>query len=301
MTPASLSPCRLLARTTLRLACVALASAPVAACAEPTAIPAATPTPTPAAKSKPAATTGAKTGAKPTAKTAGAPSFFEPFDRLEAKRWYVSDGWTNGNHQACTWMRGNLSASGGILRLILRRAPNKHRSHGCAEIRTHAAHGYGTYEARIRSAAGSGLNTAMFTYSGPPMTRVHDEIDFEFLGKSPNRVQLNYFVAARGGNEKMVGIGTDLSAGFNTYAFEWLPGSMRWFINGNLVHSKAGTGLPSVPGQFFFSLWAGAPSLDGWLGKFDPAAGPVSAEIDWAAYTRPDERCRFPESVTCPQ
>ncbi len=289
MTAASPRHRHAIGQNILRLAGVALALGPVSACAEPSA----TPAPKPTAKAKPAAQSQVR--------KASGPSFFEPFDRLDRKRWYISDGWTNGNHQSCAWLRENVSTSGGTLRLILRRAPNKHREHGCAEIRTYAAHGYGTYEARMRSAAGSGLNTAMFTYSGPPMTKVHDEIDFEFLGKDPQRVQLNYFVAAKGGNEKMVGIGSDLSAGFNTFAFEWLPGSMRWFINGKLVHSKAGTGLPSVPGQYFFSLWSGAPSVNGWLGKFDPAAGPVSAEIDWAAYTRPDERCRFPESVTCTQ
>lgn len=276
-----------------RFAGFALALAPVAACAEPTPANKTMAEPTSAASSAPAA--------RPAAKPPGGPSFFEPFDRIDRKRWYVSDGWKNGGHQACTWSRESLSAAGGILRLTLRQAPNKLSSHRCAEIRTHAGHSYGTYEARMRSAAGSGLNTAMFTYSGPPMTKVHDEIDFEFLGKDPGRVQVNYFVAARGGNEKLVGIGTDLSSGFNTYAFEWLPGSMRWFINGKLVHSKTGDGLPSVPGQFFFSLWAGSPSVADWLGKFDPAAGPVAAEIDWAAYTRPDERCRFPESITCAQ
>ena len=279
----------------VRLAAAALVLAPVAACAEP-GTPSA---PVEKASAKPAEKVPAKGKSRPGAKGGGAPSFFDSFDRLDARRWYVSDGWTNGSHQSCTWLRDNLSASGGTLRLIVRKAPNKHRSHGCAEIRTHARHGYGTYEARMRSAAGSGLNTAMFTYSGPPLTKVHDEVDFEFLGKNPQRVQLNYFVGAKGGNEKMVGIGSDLSSGFNTYAFEWLPGSMRWFINGKLVHSTTGGNLPSVPGQFFFSLWSGAPSVDGWLGRFDLAAGPTSAEIDWAAYTRPDERCRFPESITC--
>ena len=269
----------------MRLACAALALAPVAACAAPTP----TPTAPPAATAKPSLTSQGKT----------APSFYDPFDRLDEGRWYISDGWVNGDHQACTWSRDNVSAAGGTLLLILRRAPDKLRSHRCAEIRTHAAHGYGTYEVRLRSASGSGLNTAMFTYSGPPMTKVHDEIDFEFLGKNPLQVQLNYFVAARGGHEKMAEIGADLSAGFNTYAFEWLPGTMRWFINGKLVRSEAGAQLPSVAGQFFFSLWSGAPSIDGWLGAFDPAAGPVAAEIDWVGYTRPDEKCRFAGSVTC--
>jgi endo-1,3-1,4-beta-glycanase ExoK len=251
--------------------CLALTLSPVAACGAPPAKP----------------------------KPAGMASFFEPFDRLDPKRWYISDGWVNGAHQACTWSRDNVSAAGGTLRLILRRAPDKLRSHRCAELRTHEATGYGTYEVRLRSAAGSGLNTAMFTYSGPPMTPVHDEIDFEFLGKDTGKVQLNFFTSARGGHERMIPVGADAAGGFNTYAFEWAPGRVRWFVNGTLVRTEEGAAMPRVPGQFFLSLWAGAPPVDGWLGRFDPAAGPAVAEVDWVAFTRAGERCLFPQSITC--
>ena len=43
-------------------------------------------------------------------------SFVENFDKLDKKRWYVSDGWSNGDHQNCTWSRSRR-VSGGKLRL----------------------------------------------------------------------------------------------------------------------------------------------------------------------------------------
>ena len=73
------------------------------------------------------------------------------------------------------------------------------RAYGCAELRTRATLGYGLYEVRMRAAPGSGVNTAMFTYIGPPGYNVHDEIDFEFLGKTPDDVQHTYFLPGKGG------------------------------------------------------------------------------------------------------
>ncbi len=226
-------------------------------------------------------------------------SFFDPLDRIDARRWYVSDGWVNGAMQGCIWAAENVKTSAGIMQLSLTKAPNRLRPYKCAEIRTHARLGYGLYEARIRTAAGSGLNTAMFTYSGPPLTKVHDEIDFEFLGKVPQRVQTNYFTAARGGHEAHIPLGTSGAAAFNRYAFEWLPGSMKWYVNGRLVRTVSGTGQPSVPGQFFLTLWSGTTAVDGWLGKFDASHLPVSAQVDWVAFTAAGEQCRFRESISC--
>lgn len=226
-------------------------------------------------------------------------SFFDPFDALDTKRWYVSNGWANGAHQGCTWSRDALKVASGALTLRLYKAADKLRSHRCAELRTHARLGYGWYEARIKTAAGSGLNTAMFTYSGQPLTKVHDEIDFEFLGKDPTGVQMNYYTNAKGGHESRGAVGGAASAGFNHYAFDWSPGRIRWFINGRLVRTADGAALPTTSGQFFLSLWNAGPSVYNWLGRFDPGAPPVNAQIDWIAYTRAGERCRFAASQSC--
>lgn len=225
-------------------------------------------------------------------------SFFEPFDKLDERRWYVSDGWVIADWHGCTWSRQAARVSGGMLRLQLFKASNKYREYKCGEVKTKARLGYGWYEARIRTAAGSGLNTAMFTYSGPPLTKVHDEVDFEFLGKSPTKVQLNYYIAAKGGRETLPDLGFDASKGFHIYAFEWTPDRIRWFVDGRLVRTATGA-LPQVSGQFFVSLWNGGKGVDDWLGRADPARIPASADIDWIAYTRSGERCRFPESTSC--
>lgn len=231
--------------------------------------------------------------------TAGPVSFFDNFDRIDTKRWYISNGWVNGNWHGCTWARSNLVLKNGILQMQITKVPNKLRSHKCAAIRTLGRLGYGVYEVRMRTAAAAGLNTAMFTYSGQPLTPVHDEIDFEFLGKSPRNVQLNYYVSGKGGRESSVPVGSDASAIFHTYAFEWTPTSLRWYIDGRLVRTASGGAQPNTPGQFFLSLWMGSPQLDGWLGSFIDTRPVITAEVDWIAYTRAGDRCRFAQSVSC--
>src|SRR3546814_5031761 len=79
----------------------------------------------------------------------------------------------------------------------------------------------------------------------------HDEIDFEFLGKSPRQVQVNYYTARKGGHETMIDLGFDASEDFHTYAFEWRPDSIRWFVDGRQVHEETGQRgpLPSTPGK----------------------------------------------------
>lgn len=226
-------------------------------------------------------------------------AFFDDFKNIDGRRWYISDGWANGSYQNCTWTRNNLRVRNGILQLMFTPERNPLRAYRCAEIRTRASLGYGVYEARMRTAAGSGLNSAMFTYSGRPLTPVHDEIDFEILGRNPRMVQLNYFVSGRGDHGQNVAIGSDSSRGFNTYAFDWRPESVRWFINGRLVGSASAKAMPKTPGQFFFSLWAGSSEKADWLGNFDRSAVPTMAEIDWAAYTPLGQRCLFPQSTTC--
>lgn len=236
----------------------------------------------------------AATMAPASAVTTGA-SFFEPFNRLDSSRWYISDGWVNGGIQGCTWSKSNLSVQNGMLQLRVTHSPNALRQYACAEIRTRASLGYGTYEARIRPAAGSGLNSAMFTYSGPPLTPVHDELDFEFLGKDTQNVQLNYFVSGTGGHESLAVVPPGQ---FVTVAFEWVPGRVRWFVNGQLVREERQAPLPVTPGQFFLSLWSGSSKADSWLGHFSGQT-PVVAYVDWIAFTRLGEHCRFAGSITC--
>ena len=168
-----------------------------------------------------------------------AQSFVEDFDRLDGKRWYVSDGWSNGDHQNCIWSRQQVKVSNGTLKLGFVRQDRKDRKFVCSEIQTNQRFGFGVYEARLKAVAGPGLNTGFFNYIGPVHKQPHDEIDFEVLGKDPSKVQLNQYVDGKGvGDAKLVDVPGGAEQAFNDYAFVWEERRIAWYINGDLVHRR---------------------------------------------------------------
>lgn len=233
------------------------------------------------------------------AQTSGTgPSFVDNFDRLDQKFWYVSDGWNNGSHQNCTWSKDQVSVQEGVLELSFEERKTGERDFACGEIQTRQRFGYGTFEARIKTADGSGLNSAFFTYIGPTDKKPHDEIDFEVLGKDSSRVQVNQYVSAKGGNEKLVDVEGGANAAFNDYAFVWEKERLRFYLNGSLVQEVTDPAkIPVNAQKIFFSLW-GTDTLSDWMGKF-AYQGPAGMQIDRVAYTAPGEKCLFPESLTC--
>ncbi len=229
---------------------------------------------------------------------AGGPSFVEEFDTLDTGFWYVSDGWNNGAHQNCTWSKDRVAVRDGKLLLSFDAAPAGERDYACGEVQTRKRYGYGTYEVRMKTATGSGLNSAFFTYIGPADKKQHDEIDFEVLGKDTSRVQLNQYVAGKGGNEKLVPLLGPADAGFNDYAFVWQKDRLRYYVNGALVHEVTDSAaLPENAQKVFLSLW-GSDTLTGWMGRF-AFAGPTKLEVERVAFTAEGDACPFAGSVAC--
>ncbi|WP_037067391.1 endo-1,3-1,4-beta-glycanase ExoK [Allorhizobium undicola] len=225
-------------------------------------------------------------------------SFVDNFDGLDLKRWYISDGWSNGDHQNCIWSKRNLKASNGELEMVFDQRLIKDREYACAELQTRKTFGYGTYEARVQSAQGSGLNSAFFTFIGPRDKKPHDEIDFEVLGKNLNEVQVNQYVSAKGGNEKMADVPGGAQTKFNDYAFVWQKDRLRFYVNGALVNDVTDPAkLPQNPQKIFFSLW-GTEKLNDWMGRFH-YDGPQTMRVDRVAFTAEGDKCQFPESVAC--
>lgn len=225
-------------------------------------------------------------------------SFVEEFDQLDTKVWYVSDGWNNGAHQNCTWSKDQVAVSGGKLELTFDAKKLGERDHVCGEVQTKKRYGYGTYEVRMKSATGSGLNSAFFSYIGPADKKPHDEIDFEVLGKDTSRVQVNQYIAGKGGNEKLVDVAGGADSGFNDYAFVWQKDRLRYYLNGALVHEVTDPAkLPDNAQKIFVSLW-GTDTLSDWMGKF-ALAGPAKLEVERLAFTADGDACQFPESVAC--
>jgi endo-1,3-1,4-beta-glycanase ExoK len=227
-------------------------------------------------------------------------SFVENFDGLDKQRWYISDGWSNGDHQNCIWSKGQVSVSDGTLKLGFASQKAKDRDYVCGEVQTNARFGYGTFEVRMKSVAGSGLNTGFFTYIGPVHKQPHDEIDFEVLGKDPSKVQLNQYVNGKSvGDAKLVEVPGGADKGFHDYAFVWQKDRIAWYVDGELAGEASDPAkLPSHASKIYLSVW-GSDTLTSWMGAFADPGAPIAAEVDRVAYTAPGDSCQFPESIVC--
>lgn len=227
------------------------------------------------------------------------PSFVDDFKSFDRARWYVSDGWNNGSHQNCTWSKGMVQLSDGVLSLGFEKQKLKDRDFVCGEIQTKQRFGYGTYEARIKTDTGSGLNAAFFSYIGPTDKQPWDEIDFEILTKDTSRVQVNAYIDGKGKNEKLVDVAGGTENAFNDYAFVWQKDSLRWYVNGQLVNTITDPAkLPTHAQKIFFSLW-GSDTMKGWMGAFADPGRKLSLQVERVAFTALGEPCQFPESLAC--
>ena len=228
-------------------------------------------------------------------------SFFDDFRTLDTNRWFVSDGWTNGEHQSCEWSREEIGVWGGVLRVGFSPKPAAgERSFRCGEVQTHATFSYGIFEARLKTPQkASGLNAAFFSYGGPPIGPVHDEIDFEVLLKDPARVQTGGYVNGTSIELSTPELPQPSDLAFTDYAFVWEPGRVTYYINRKPVYTLAEPApTPSHPQKIFFSLWS-TDTLTEWMGPFEDPGQALTMEVDWVAYTALGERCLFPNSMTC--
>ncbi|MDX8526577.1 family 16 glycosylhydrolase [Mesorhizobium sp. MSK_1335] len=228
-----------------------------------------------------------------------APSFVDNFSNFDRSRWFVSDGWTNGAHQNCTWSKDLVRLSDGVLSLGFEKRKLKDREFACAEIQTKQRYGYGVYEARMKTGTGSGLNAAFFSYIGPQDKQPWDEIDFEVLTKDPSKVQVNSYIQGKPKNGKLVDVEGGADKGFNDYGFVWEKDRLRWYLNGKLVHEVTNPDeLPTHSQKIFFSLW-GSDKLANWMGAFVDPGSKVTMEVKRVAFTALGQPCQFPESLAC--
>ena len=227
--------------------------------------------------------------------------FRDHFNALDKKRWYVSDGWSNGDHQDCVWSAGAVQVRDGMLTLFRIPAPEtgddpKAR---CGEVQTNAFFRYGTFEARIRTARVSGMNASVFTYSGPAHKYPHSEIDIEILTRDTSKVEFNTYVEGKPMNGQKVSVEPRSEQAFHRFAIRWEPTGIRWYIDGRQVHrTPDGAALPDFPQKLYMSFWSTTTLVD-WMGPLNPDAKMQRYDIDWVAYTPPGKKCLFPESVTC--
>ena len=125
---------------------------------------------------------------------------------------------------------------------------------------------YGYMETRAKVPAGQGFWPAFWTLatdeSYPP------EIDvFEILGNTPTVDNMHYHWpdgSSEGADEGSEWAGPDFSAGWHTFAVDWEPGSLTWYVDG-VARFHTGSHVTSKPQYLIANLAVGG----GWPGNPD--------------------------------
>ncbi|MDB5096289.1 MAG: beta-glucanase [Cyanobacteria bacterium RYN_339] len=194
----------------------------------------------------------------------------------------ASGTWANGNEFGCAWLADHVQQRGidTVLRLDDRGAAGK--PYGGAELQTTKTYASGRLEASIQAVACPGVITSLFTYTGQP----HDEIDIEFLGNDPTKVQLGYFTNGKHYAVEHLDLGFDASKEMHSYAFEWGPDAIRWYVDGRLVKTATAADgpLPTHPQQLMANVWP-TQGIDGWAGRFQYPGRPLEATYRNITYT----------------
>eukprot|EP00933_Yihiella_yeosuensis_P035292 TRINITY_DN28816_c2_g1_i1.p1 TRINITY_DN28816_c2_g1~~TRINITY_DN28816_c2_g1_i1.p1 ORF type:complete len:377 (+),score=77.40 TRINITY_DN28816_c2_g1_i1:102-1232(+) len=169
---------------------------------------------------------------------------------------------------------------------------------------------YGRYEVRMKAPevqkgkpeVNGNFIMTMFVYKDAKFKNWR-EIDIEVTGDSRNSVTTNILSAnglehwAKGIQEtQRVAVTGNARSEFHTYAFEWLPHRVTWFIDGRKVREHTGGRIPisDLAGKIMMNLWIfgeeagfGGPDLKN--NRY-----PMVAEYDWFRFYKWDKDDKYP-------
>lgn len=206
------------------------------------------------------------------------PAFIVDFAKgFDPATQYLTDNATHGDWISSAHDPKNAHFRAGVMALAIEKRPYKGKPNSGSEFLRQGMYGYGRYEVVMKPPGGSGLVSSFFTYTGPWQGDPHDEIDIEFLGKNTRQLHLNYFRDGREHGSIYIDLPFDYTEDFHIYAFEWTPGRIRWFVDGEQVHEASGLLVPTTTGMAMASVWSGGPPTVEWLGpnKWQPGAAAV--------------------------
>jgi len=224
-------------------------------------------------------------------------TFVDLLDQKDSDRWYASNGWSNGGTFLSGWRDDHVVFQDGKLKLLIDDKPCAEDKAQCSdkpyasgEYSTTQRYGYGKFEVRMKAVKGDGVVTGFFTYGADEDGKA-DEIDVEILGKNTTQFETNYFTKGVGMHSTIIPLGFDAADDFHNYAFVWAPDSIKWYVDGNLVHTETGSrgALPSAPGYIIANMWP-ATKTNGWANEYVYPGKTQIAEVDRMAYTAQEQQ-----------
>ena len=151
-----------------------------------------------------------------------------------------------------------------------------------AELRTLEPILYGKFEARYKPAQGEGLVSSFFVYNDDTPNTPWVEVDIELLGRFPRVVDMNTITNTSHLRTHFIPFNTHLD--FFEYGFEWTPGYVAWFINGEEVYRQTADHVADLnhSAKIMMNIWN--PVFDDWVGIWDERVLPRFAYYDWVRY-----------------
>jgi beta-glucanase (GH16 family) len=176
-----------------------------------------------------------------------------------------------------------------IIAVIFLFAPIGVQAQACTggALMTHQAYQYGRFETRMQSAQGDGIVSSFFLYNvdlACNWPAENNEIDVEMTGNQHASVQFTTHYPGPWSATQIVPTPFNPHADMHDYAFEWEPGIVRWFIDGNLAYTQSAPFVDNLihPMRIMMNLWAAeAPS---WVGDWNPAVLPAQSSYDYVRY-----------------
>jgi beta-glucanase (GH16 family) len=148
--------------------------------------------------------------------------------------------------------------------LIIKKEALGVREYSAASLTTHNQYLYGRFQVILKASKVPGVVTGFFLHRDSPRL----EIDIEIVGKKSSRLVVNVFYNPGGDGAKFdygyrgapsyIELGFDASESYHSYAIEWLPNEIRWFVDDNLVHRRVEwdpTPIPHLPMGLHINFW----------------------------------------------
>ncbi len=158
-----------------------------------------------------------------------------------------------------------------------------------AEYRTKESFLYGRFEVSMKAAHREGMLSSFFTYftgseDDPWFSFKWNEIDLEIMGRYDDNVQFNTITPGQVNHVGHLPVKFSPHLDFHTYAFEWTPDYVAWFVDGVEVLRQTGSHIQTLsrPQKIMMNVWN--PQFENWAGVFNPATLPAFAYYDWVSY-----------------
>ena len=202
---------------------------------------------------------------------------------LDPKRWNTGLPWGNTNRDEEQYYTPlALNQSGGLLTITASEQPTHGKPFSSGAVNTSGlfAFTYGYTEIRAQVPAGAGLWTAFWLLSTGPGTNQETDV-MEILGADPSKGYAVLHFGTEANKGKWVGTyrDPDFSAGFHTFAIDWTPQYLVWYVDG-VERYRVTQNVPSQPMYLITNLTVGGPAS--WSGAPDRyTLFPAQYKIDY--------------------